>query len=343
MSKELERALELLQRVINGELRGGGSLRGQIRDFLASQQRGKFVATGQYVSPPKEELVWSAVGAGGPKNPEQAESAQEGREAIPDKGPWHAIKWDGGKRVDLSSDDFTHDVALTVSGDFATADDKFRYAEQMAAWMNAALAQPSPAQDHSEQSLAMVELERPKVAGYLNRHSGQIAGLSFDAMFDDSEPLMTVAQHERIDAARLACVRLLADEVLALSAQRDSALAKLAAMEQQEPVGFANFRNGRYGSWLHPDEASAKSFDATSIGGKPGNSKQVALYAHPVAQAGQVPDGCALVPVEPSTGMLDVAVSHALMVSLSGDYNWSAYMRDVWQRMLAAAPAQGGK
>lgn len=75
---------------------------------------------------------------------EQAEGTQGELEAIPDKGPWHAVKWDGGKRVDLSSDDFAHDVALTVSGDFATADDKFRYAEQMAAWMNAALAQPYP-------------------------------------------------------------------------------------------------------------------------------------------------------------------------------------------------------
>jgi hypothetical protein len=58
--------------VINGELRGGGSLRGQIRGFLVSQQRGKFVATGQYASPPEEKLVWSSVGAGGPKYPEQA-------------------------------------------------------------------------------------------------------------------------------------------------------------------------------------------------------------------------------------------------------------------------------
>lgn len=50
----------------------------------------------------------------------------------------------------------------------------------------------------------------------------------------------------------------------------------------------------------------------------------------------------AVVPIEPTPAMLDVAVSHALMVSLSGDYNWSAYMRDVWLRMVsAAAPAQG--
>lgn len=52
------------------------------------------------------------------------------------------------------------------------------------------------------------------------------------------------------------------------------------------------------------------------------------------------PAGYVLVPVEPTPEMLDVAVSHALMVSISGEYNWSAYMRDVWKRMLAAAPVQ---
>ncbi|MFU7071273.1 hypothetical protein ACM75K_28980 [Pseudomonas aeruginosa] len=61
----------------------------------------------------------------------------------PDRGPWHAVKWDGGRRVDLSSDDFEHDVALTVSGDFVEGD-KFRYAQELAAWRNAHLAQPSP-------------------------------------------------------------------------------------------------------------------------------------------------------------------------------------------------------
>ena len=46
------------------------------------------------------------------------------------------------------------------------------------------------------------------------------------------------------------------------------------------------------------------------------------------------------VPLEPTEAMLDVAVSFALNVSLSGEYNWSAYMRDVWQRMVKAAPAE---
>ena len=51
--------------------------------------------------------------------------------------------------------------------------------------------------------------------------------------------------------------------------------------------------------------------------------------------------GWKLVPVEPTAGMLDVAVSHALTVSLSRDYSWSAYMRDVWLRMVEAYPVDG--
>ena len=54
----------------------------------------------------------------------------------------------------------------------------------------------------------------------------------------------------------------------------------------------------------------------------------------------EVPEGWRLVPVEPTVEMLDVAISHALAVSLSRDYNWSAYMRDVWLRMVEVAPQQ---
>ena len=71
-----------------------------------------------------------------------------------------------------------------------------------------------------------------------------------------------------------------------------------------------------------------------------------AMLAQPAHDVASLPAGYVMVPVEPTPAMLDVAVSHALMVSLSGDYNWSAYMRDVWSRMLAASrlpvqPVQG--
>lgn len=52
-----------------------------------------------------------------------------------------------------------------------------------------------------------------------------------------------------------------------------------------------------------------------------------------------VPEGWKLVPVWPTVAQLDTAVAFALNVKLSEGYMWSDYMRDVYQRMLAAAPS----
>lgn len=46
-----------------------------------------------------------------------------------------------------------------------------------------------------------------------------------------------------------------------------------------------------------------------------------------------------VVPVQPTEAMLDRAVAFALNVSLSRDYNWSAYMRDLWARFIDEPPA----
>jgi hypothetical protein len=54
----------------------------------------------------------------------------------PDKGPWQVDLWPDGRLV-LQSDDFEHDVALVVTGDFY--DNKRDYAEKLAAWMNSKL------------------------------------------------------------------------------------------------------------------------------------------------------------------------------------------------------------
>jgi hypothetical protein len=56
----------------------------------------------------------------------------------PDKGPWMVNKW-SGERVVLQSDDFAHDVALIVNGDFGSHEEKLAYAEALAAWMNSNL------------------------------------------------------------------------------------------------------------------------------------------------------------------------------------------------------------
>lgn len=133
-------------------------------------------------------------------------------------------------------------------------------------------------------------------------------------------------------------------EILRLKAERDAAQARVAELERVL-APFAEVADAY-------DPAEDDSFqpwkDAPAVDvlrltlGQHRAAKAALGATAPVAQAGQAPEGWKLVPLEPSAGMLDVAVSHALMVSLSSDYNWSAYMRDVWQRMLAAAPQPAG-
>lgn len=55
-----------------------------------------------------------------------------------DKGPWCAMITEIEEKqcVRLYSDDFTHDVALMVSGDFVTIDDKLEYATELANFLN---------------------------------------------------------------------------------------------------------------------------------------------------------------------------------------------------------------
>ena len=60
-----------------------------------------------------------------------------------DRGPWEVNTWpsnvDGqDDRVVLQSDDFHHDVALIVTGDFADIDSRIRYAEWLAKRLTAA-------------------------------------------------------------------------------------------------------------------------------------------------------------------------------------------------------------
>ena len=70
-----------------------------------------------------------------------------------DKGVWTANLIErtgvaGGKRdcVLLESDDFEHDVMLAVSGDFASAQQKLEYAQDLAARLNA--TRPAPEVPH---------------------------------------------------------------------------------------------------------------------------------------------------------------------------------------------------
>lgn len=71
---------------------------------------------------------------------------------------------------------------------------------------------------------------------------------------------------------------------------------------------------------------------------------QMREYARAAIQqaAGAVPEGCRIVPMEPSKAMLDRAVAFALNVSLGGSYGWTDYMRDLYARMLSAVPSKAG-
>lgn len=60
---------------------------------------------------------------------------------VTEKGTWHVSDWRNG-RLAIQSQDFTHDVALEISGDFATPDDKRAQAEEIARRLNAYPTRP---------------------------------------------------------------------------------------------------------------------------------------------------------------------------------------------------------
>lgn len=54
---------------------------------------------------------------------------------IRENGPWKVVTY--GERIDLQSDDFTHDAGLTVTGDFTDRAEKIAYATEIAKRLNA--------------------------------------------------------------------------------------------------------------------------------------------------------------------------------------------------------------
>lgn len=53
-----------------------------------------------------------------------------------DRGSWRVVFGDKGRSIHIASDDFKHDVWLTLSGDFASEDDRVRYANMIANRLN---------------------------------------------------------------------------------------------------------------------------------------------------------------------------------------------------------------
>ncbi|HCK4368247.1 TPA: hypothetical protein N0G49_000402 [Pseudomonas aeruginosa] len=137
------------------------------------------------------------------------------------------------------------------------------------------------------------EAERPEVVAF-RYHCTNAEGEPLPGWFysDDAgtlglrEPLMTVAQHERIvGALRAKAVQLREalewrkenqagqrELLRSVTAERDAALARVAELERQEPVALAN--RGLHAFWVKWTEAAAGLYG-------PG----IKLYAAPVAQA----------------------------------------------------------
>lgn len=86
------------------------------------------------------------------------------------------------------------------------------------------------------------------------------------------------------------------------------------------------------GCWMSSSEKGSKD-EATAAWNRRAAIQQA---------AGAVPEGCRIVPMEPSKAMLDRAAAFALNVSLGGSYGWTDYMRDLYARMLSAVPSKAG-
>ncbi|ERY76315.1 TPA: hypothetical protein NIF17_000091 [Pseudomonas aeruginosa] len=155
-------------------------------------------------------------------------------------------------------------------------------------------AQPSPLQ--SEQA----EAERPEVVAYFDRNYPSTGDAFIWSNYEGSpyEPVMTVAQHERIVGAHAGAIRLLADSVARLRAECNAAQARV---EEMEACGTPALL------------AAADYFAERAKSPSPGwvtlsaVAKELRVRADkaPVAQAQHsVPEGWMLVPIEPLLNMM---------------------------------------
>ncbi|MDP5677811.1 hypothetical protein P3815_25030 [Pseudomonas aeruginosa] len=172
------------------------------------------------------------------------------------------------------------------------------------AWQaRAALAQPSPAQ---------AEAERPEVVAYFDRNYPSTGDAFIWSNYEGSpyEPVMTVAQHDRIVGELRAEIAMLrsyeAEWELLLNEheqQRDAALArvaelktmshnycallmdanaKLAELEKQEPINLQHMAVAADGElrWM-----TGRKIDNCELYAMPDFGQAPKLYAAPVAQA----------------------------------------------------------
>lgn len=261
-----------------------------------------------------------------PKHPEQAEGAQGEREALPYWEPCNP-----GCDPEFNGE-------------------RSRYCDQLCHNARTALAQPSPAP----------ELERPVAVAYRSSESGNI--YEQDYGLKNPEPLMEVAQHDRIvgalraereDARRTS--KFWKSEHLAGNAALDAAQARVAELEKlsraHDPLRIG--LSAMLGSFKVAANAEQEGtlrmaqqlFDATAdarygdFKNKAVVDRLIAGLASPVSQAGQVPEGWKLVPTKPTIEMVEAGYEESFG---KPDRSEHARVIEQYDAMLAAAPAQGG-
>ena len=85
------------------------------------------------LTPEIAQHIWQAA-----LSQQQARAASQPAQEPVDAGPWSAGGSDDGTKAWVDSHDFTHDVRLHISGDFADDKQRFAYAEELARRLNAA-------------------------------------------------------------------------------------------------------------------------------------------------------------------------------------------------------------
>lgn len=196
------------------------------------------------------------------------------------------------------------------------------------------------------------ELERPEVVGVRYEDgtilSAEDCGTALNVCAKVQTPLMTITQHARVVAGW-------ADLFNRATDRADAAQARVAELEKQEPVALAN--RGLHAFWVKWTDAAAGLYG-------PG----IKLYAHPVAQAGQVPEGYRLIRIEYFDSIkaqlnpqqVDAYRGRNIYDEDKVYANWEACrsaldeIKDVFQQvdwdaenelaeLIAASPAQGGE
>lgn len=185
-------------------------------------------------------------------------------------------------------------------------------------------AQPSPAP----------ELERPEVVGYRSATSRMV--YEQDYGLQRPEPMMLVAQHDRIVGAHAGATRLLADSIASLRAERDAAQARVAELEKQEPVAWVD------ADWIaqvsDPRGVGCtvrRAYGSAGVGLAP-------LYASPVAQAGQVPQVLREAIKWADHLLFECGALVQTRAPSVHVYNQTYAAVEAAKALLAAAPAQGG-